>query len=311
MSDVKGVGNKSVSQAGTDSSQSKTQQTSSVPRQDVAAQSLSSHAKVAKTTESQITGTIMRQALLKSVAGPKSPAGVHYKPEARVPDNTPIFTDGEIDREKVLQSLSQHNQNPKTTEDKDLCGGTAAIASAINSDGDKGLLKLTDAMKKNLPSSSLNDLSEIENKIQDKTASHGDLVKLSELIHERFSVADPKHGKGILDKDMYSLYTEAGLTPPTQGGSPSEIFQNGQSWPVNLYTESDGASNHWVVVGKDEKARTFIYDPESTPGKPQIHYKGSPEYDQYIKQMQKTRSGFAPMTKEVADKAREKYDSGP
>lgn len=245
----------------------------------------------------------------EAATGPMSPAGVVYKPEARVPDNTPIFTDGKVDREKVLQNLSQHDQNAKTTEDKDRCGGTAVIASAINNGGDAGLLKLTGAMKKNLPSESLKDLNEIEERIKNKTATHGDLGKLSEMIHKGYSVEDKNGSKGILDGDMHSLYTAAGLKPPAGPGLPEKIFQNGQSWPVNLDTDKDGSPNHWVVAGKDEKGRAFVYDPESTPGKPQIHYQGSSEYDSYIKQMKDTNSGFAPITKQQADAARAKYDS--
>jgi hypothetical protein len=242
-------------------------------------------------------------------AAPMSPAGVAYKPEARVPDNTPIFTDGKVDREKVLQNLTQHDQSAKTTEDKDRCGGTAVISSAINNGGDQGLLKLTGAMKKNLPAESLKDLNEIEEKIKNKTATHGDLGKLSEMIHKGYAVDDKNTGrKGILDGDMHSLYTAAGLKPPATAGLPEKIFQKGQSWPVNLDTDKDGSPNHWVVAGKDEKGRAYIYDPESTPGKPQIHYQGSPEYDSYIKQMRDTSSGFAPITKQQADAAREKYD---
>lgn len=337
---------KSVESSEAKATAAETKDTTGKAKQDSAvAQPLSSEVKMAKASESQISGEAMRQALqesLKSASAsvpgetiggvyplaekkvemkgwtaekapstPTSPAGVPYKQEARVPDNTPIFNGGEIDREKVLQSLSQHDQNPKTTEDKDRCGGTAAIASAISSGGDKGLLKLTGAMKKNLPASSLKDLNEIEKRIQNKTATHGDLGKLSELIHQGFAVPDPKGGKGILDGDMHSLYTEAGLNPPARPGLPEKIFQNGQSWPVNLDTDGDGSPNHWVVAGKDEKGRTFIYDPESTPGKPQIHYGGSPEYDKYIDQMKRTNSGFAPLTKADADRAREKYYEEP
>jgi hypothetical protein len=342
VGEIKGVSNKTVSATTSGEASAQTEKTSPAAQQDIAAsQPLTSEGKAAKTSESKLAAEAMRHALQESMksasasitteifgrtypvaekkvevkgwaaekmpSGPASPAGVPYKPEARVPDNTPLFDGGKMDREKVLQNLSQHDQNPKTTEDKNRCGGTAAIASAINSDGEKGLLKLTGAMKKYLPADSLKELKEIEKRIQDKTATHGDLGKLSELIHGVFSVDDPKGGKGILDGDMHSLYTEAGLTPPSGTGSPDAIFKNGQSWPINLDTDGDGTPNHWVVAGKDEKGRTFIYDPESTPGKPQIHYAGSPEYKKYIEQMNKTGSGFAPLTKEDADRAREKY----
>ncbi|MCI0601893.1 hypothetical protein L0156_02670 [bacterium] len=342
MGEIRGAGKQPVLPTTAEPSRSHAQETTGKTEQDFAAsQPLSSEGKAAKASESQISGEAMRQVLRESLLSastsastetiggsypvadkevevkpwtaekttwqPTSPAGVPYKKEARVPDNTPIFDSGKIDREKVLQSLSQHDQNSKTTEDKDRCGGTAVIASAISNGGEKGLLKLTGAMKKNLPADLLKDLNEIEKKIQDKTATHGDLGKLSELIHKGFAVEDPKGGKGILDGDMHSLYTAAGLEPPRGTGLPEKIFQNGQSWPVNLDTDGDGTPNHWVVAGKDEKGRTFIYDPESTPGKPQIHYGGSPEYDKYIDQMKKSHSGFAPLTKEDADRAREKY----
>jgi hypothetical protein len=306
----------------------------------VTSQASNSDTKSAKTYESKISGEAMRQALQNSFSSASetlfgsaefyslkekkvqitgqasekisshntSPAGVPYKPEARIPDNTPIFDGDKIDREKVLQSLSQHDQNTKTTEDKDRCGGTAVIASAINNDGDKGLLKLTAAMKKNLTADHLKELSEIEKKIQDKTATHGDLGKLSELIHNGYSVPDPNGGKGIMDGDIHSLYTDAGLTPPKNAGRPQEIFEKGQSWPINLDTDGDGEPNHWIVAGKDDQGRAFFYDPESTPGKTQIHYEGSPEYDNYLHQIIQTKSGFAPITKETADLAREKYD---
>ncbi len=343
MSDIKGISNKSVSATTSSESSPETQKTTGNAQQNSSTtQPLTSEGKAAKTSESQISGEVMRQTLQESfksasasttsdliggtypvvekkveVSGwvteklssqPSSPAGVPYKPEARVPDNTPIFDSGKMDREKVLQNLSQHDQNPKTTEDKDRCGGTAVIASAINSGGEQGLLKLTGAMKKNLPPSK--ELDEIEKRIKDKTATHGDLAKLSEMIHSGYAVPDPKGGKGVLDGDMHSLYTAAGLTPPAGPGLPDKIFKNGQSWPVNLDTDGDGSPNHWVVAGKDDKGRTFIYDPESTPGKPQIHYGGSPEYNNYIEQMKKTGSGFAPLTKADADRAREKYDEG-
>ncbi len=346
MGEIKSVNNKSVSSVTADQSSAETQKTSTKGQPDSApAQPLSTEGKAAKASESQISGEAMRLALQESfnsssasitsdifggtypvaekkveVKGwaaektswaPTSPAGVPYKPEARVPDNTPIFDGDNIDREKVLKNLSQHDENPKTTEDKDRCGGTAVIASAINNGGAEGLLKLTGAMKKNLGSDTLKDLNEIEKKIQNKTATHGDLAKLSELIHQGFAVPDPKGGKGILDGDMHSLYTEAGLKPPAGAGLPEKIFENGQSWPVNLDTNGDGSPNHWVVAGKDEKGRTFIYDPESTPGKPQIHYGGSPEYDKYISQMKPgSGSTFAPITKDKADEARKIYDEG-
>jgi hypothetical protein len=346
VGEIKGVSNKTVSATTSSDTSAQTQKTPTAAQQDsTTAQPLTSEGKAAKASESQISGEAMRHALQESMktasasttseifggtyevvekkvevkgwaaekmsSQPTSPAGVPYKPEARVPDNTPIFTDGKMDREKVLQNLSQHDQNLKTTEDKDRCGGTAVIASAINNGGDQGLLKLTGAMKKNLPADSLKELNQIEKRIKDKTATHGDLGKLSEMIHQGYSVPDPNgSGKGILDGDMHSLYTDAGLTPPSGPGAPSQIFKNGESWPINLDTNGDGIPNHWVVAGKDEKGRTFIYDPESTPGKPQIHYGGSPEYSKYIEQMQKTGSGFAPMTKAAADEARQKYDEG-
>jgi hypothetical protein len=344
MGEIKSVTNKSISATTVNSPSTETpKSTGQVEQNSPSTQPLTSEGKAAKASESQMSGEAMRHALqdsLKSASASTtssvfggtyevvekkvetkgwvaeklsspnaSPAGVPYKPEARVPDNTPIFEKGKMDREKVLQNLSQHDQNPKTIDDKDRCGGTAVIASAINNGGEEGLLKLTGAMKKNLPASSLKDLNEIEKRIKDKTATHGDLAKLSEMIHQGYSVPDPKGGKGILDGDMHSLYTDAGLTPPKGPGLPEKIFQNGESWPVNLDTDGDGSPNHWVVAGKDEKGRTFIYDPESTPGKPQIHYAGSPEYDKYMEQMKKTNSGFAPLTKEDADRAREKYDS--
>lgn len=327
--------------------ESKPAENVSTPKTETGSQTqpLTPEGKADKTSESNIAGEVMRQSLqgaLNSATAAAIPAGaqvavlktgigaaakaaaeaalkaaqpkqitaasgVPYKAEARVPDNTPIFTDGKIDRDKVLQNLSQHDQNPKTTEDKDRCGGTAAIASAIASDGDKGLLKLTGAMKKNLPAESLKEVNDIETRIKNKTATHGDLGRLSELIHKGFAQPDPAGGSGILDGDMHSIYTEAGMKPPAGPGAPDKIFQNGQSWPVNLDTDGDGTPNHWVVAGKDDKGRAFIYDPESTPGKPQIHYKGSAEYDAYIKQMKDTGSGFAPMTKKDADAARDKY----
>lgn len=238
-----------------------------------------------------------------------SPAGVPYKREARVPDNTPIFKDGKLDREKVLKNLSQYDENPKTTQDKDRCGGTAVIASAINNGGEQGLLKLTGAVKKNLLPEARKEVEAIEQKIKNKTATHGDLGRLSELINDGYGVRDPKtQTKGLLDGDMHSLYKDAGLKPPSRAGDPDEIFENGQSWPVNLDTDGDGKPNHWIIAGKDEKGRPFIYDPESTPGKPQIHYKGSPEYNKYIRQINDTDSGFAPITKQKANEARQKYD---
>ncbi|MCI0445145.1 hypothetical protein L0152_18295, partial [bacterium] len=173
------------------------------------------------------------------------------------------------------------------------------------------LLKLTGAMKKNLPAESLKELNDIETRIKNKTATHGDLGRLSELIHKGFAQPDPAGGNGIVDGDMHSIYTQSGMKPPAGPGAPEKIFQNGQSWPVNLDTDKDGTPNHWVVAGKDDKGRAFIYDPESTPGKPQIHYQGSAEYDSYIKQMRDTGSGFAPMTKKDADAAREKYYNAP
>ncbi len=347
MNGTKGVGPKPVSPPSVESTPAEQpKETMSTAQQDSAVQQLSKEGKAAKASESNIAGEAMRQALqgaladtassalasggaqvaqkgvaaaaqaaaaaaMKAASQPKqimAASGVPYKPEARVPDNTPIFTDGKIDRDKVLQSLSQHDQSAKTKEDKDRCGGTAAIASAINNGGDKGLLKLTGAMKQNLPASNSKELTDIENRIKNKSATHGDLARLSELIHKGFALPDPKGGTGILDGDMHSLYSQSGLKPPKGAGLPEKIFQNGQSWPVNLDTDGDGSPNHWVVAGKDEKGRTFIYDPESTPGKPQIHYKGSSEYDNYIQQMKKTNSGFAPMTQAAADEARTKYE---
>ena len=216
MGGIKDVGAKPVSTQQTESSKPQTPAGSAQPSPaEATSQPLTQEGKSAKTMESGIAGEAMRQKVMLAaeagsaiagigglVAAQKgigaaaakaaksvlqkaqsnqvmSPSGVPYKPEARVPDNTPIFTGGKIDREKVLQSLSQHDQNAKTTEDKDRCGGTAAIASAINSGGDAGLLKLTKAMKSNLPAKSLKELNEIEEKIKNKTATHGDLGRLS------------------------------------------------------------------------------------------------------------------------------------
>lgn len=248
--------------------------------------------------------------------GVPSPSGVNYVGAARVPDSTPIFKNGAIDRGAVLADFTQHDANAATVSDADRCGTTALVASAIAAGGKEGLLKLIDRLRPGLasgahavPPADIRDLDRIRAAVANGTATHGDLGKLADTIFQGWNAADNDGTAAILDGDLHSLYTTAGMNPPTitagQSVNPRDLFQPGQSWPIGIRTGGSDTPNHWCVIGRDTTGKPFVYDPDAAPGKPQIHFEGSPEYQAYIR----AAGGLAPVTKAQADQARAQHQA--
>jgi hypothetical protein len=256
-----------------------------------------------------LEGSLMKSKLTTSPAvTTASPLGVSYGEQPVAGDKEPIFSKGKLNREAVVNRLTQYDQSGKTFSDADRCGAAAAIASAIMANGQKGLQDLLSSVRGALTETEAAGLNEVEKRIRAGTATFGDLGKLADALQQAYATPDSKSGGrlGILDADLLSLYKDAGMRPPAKTGDPHTIFKPGQSWPIALRLP-DG-SDHWIVAGKDAQGKVFVYDPLPTPGQPQLHYEGSPGYKAYTEQIFQTQSVYAPINERQAEKGRQAAD---
>jgi len=274
-------------------------------------QLLAPHEMAGRAVEHAVLGLLTRINIEDILTPPPvmAPSGVEYGFAAVAADNEPIFSAGGIDAGVVLARLTQYDQmEVDTRTDPDRCGSTCVIAAAIarggGARGEQGLLDLIDGVKLGVPEYFQNDLDVIREKIANGTATYGDLGELGEILQRSYGNEEAIDGRWPMpDGQLFYMMTDGNMTPPNSIGIPRNIFANGQSWPAAFDTDSDGKMDHFVLVGKSQDGRAFVFDPQPTAGKPQIHYEGSTEYQAYIDHMSNTGSGFVPHTEAGAEAA--------
>ncbi|MBN2431729.1 MAG: peptidoglycan-binding protein [Acidobacteria bacterium] len=272
-------------------------------------QLLAPHEMAGRAVEHAVIGLLTRLNIEDILQPPvvMSPSGVEYGYAAVAGDNESIFSAGGVDPGVVLARLTQYDQmEVDTRTDSDRCGATCIIAAAIakggGAHGEQGLLDLIDGVKLGVPEYFQDDLDAIREKIANGTATYGDLGEFGEILQRSYGSEEAIDGRWPMpDGQLFYMMTDGNMMPPGRIGIPRNIFTNGQSWPVAFDTDSDGKMDHFVLVGKGQDGRVFVFDPQPTAGQPQIHYEGSTEYQAYIDHMNKTGSGFIPHTEAGAD----------
>lgn len=201
-----------------------------------------------------------------------------------VPDNTPIFKhdpDGkvaldangkpELDRKEILTNLTQIQKEGRSAFDQVRCGPTAVIGGAIAAGGKEGLLKLVRAMEQKFPAMK-DDYQKIEAKIEDGSATHADLGKLDTLIYFDYHGLYPNEPlEGFSTRMELDLCRAAGLSGK----------------PVLYDADRSGHGDHWLMTGKDDQGRSFVYDPYPKGSyEPQTVYQGSDAFKRYWSNIQ-------------------------
>jgi hypothetical protein len=274
-------------------------------------QLLAPHEMAGRAVEHAVLGLLTRINIEDILKPPPvmAPSGVEYGCKAIAADNDPLFSGGKIDPGVVLPRFTQFDQmDIDTRTDPDRCGSTCVIAAAIarggGANGEQGLLDLIDGVKLGCPQKYHTDLDAIRGRIANGTATYKDLGELGEILQRSYGSEGAINGRWPMpDGQLFFLMTDGNMTPPKGIGIPKNIFAAGQSWPAAFDTDSDGKMDHFVLVGKSQDGRAFVFDPQPTAGKPQIHYEGSKEYQAYVDHMNKTGSGFVPHTEAGAEAA--------
>jgi len=221
--------------------------------------------------------------------------------------------DGKWNGPEILNGQTQLSKDDPSyiAEQQNRCGPSAVLASSVMK-GPDATGKLVDRLSfKAKDDDQKQELAGIKSRIADGTATHKDLSRVQHFMYQDYHVPGEKPGLSAaqmsqMEQDLSGTSKNMSLadfdnqqgsfrTTAKDGSgveeSPDKMKQrieglkNGQSFVQQIDSNGKGAAtaNHFVLMGKDESGRSYVYDPGAKTNQPQVVYQDQrPQaYSQY------------------------------
>lgn len=223
-----------------------------------------------------------------------------------------LGADGKWNGTDILNGQTQFSKaDPSSAaEQENRCGPSAVLASQVMK-GKDATASMAGKLAGGLPEGSQDrkDVEAIQGRIADGTATHEDLSRLQHQMYKKYHPAGQKDGLttaqvGQMEKELTGRVDSADpafdnkkgnfrVNPNDGSGieeSPDNMKQRldglrpGQSFVQFVDTTGKAKQgNHFVLMGKDDQGRPYVYDPGAKTNQPQVVFKDErpTAYSQY------------------------------
>jgi hypothetical protein len=217
-----------------------------------------------------------------STSGASGPTGVGGKQLGYVSDRDKL-------PRAPMDALAKLTQFVSDDEHCDTrCGATSVVAAVVAKKGYAGLRDFVASIKEEKPDApGVGDLQALADKIAKGGGTYGDLGKLASQVQALYRASNREtRDDGMDGSDISHLMGLAGFSFQRENVKIDPQLQMGSCWPVKVPLE-DGVvgkgkeGSHWVMAGRDNDGKMFIFDPWPREGKGQIVRERDPDWQKY------------------------------
>ncbi len=185
---------------------------------------------------------------------------------------------------RILKALTQYDTQNGANQNV-RCAAASFLAGAIMA-GPEALGRVVERLKlRGLVPEDLERLQDIQQRLSQSTATHGDLSLLQEMLFRRYASAGEA---GMLAEEQSRMRRELTgqthrsrrLEAPEKTEQRLKDLKNGQSFTLSILNEA--GTGHAVQVGRDLEGRLYLYDPAPPEGQPQLIGPDEPLFDAYV-----------------------------
>jgi len=201
--------------------------------------------------------------------GKVAPEPIYASGQPKVRDNVKVRDkDGNWNSEEILQKMTQHDYTLDTVDDDNRCAAASKVAAAVM-EGPQAVKDLAVDIESKV------DLTPDEqaaiDRIKNDNATYGDLGLLQDLAYantvtENELIDETGVATASLDDIMKLGGSTSRNAPSDNPRDVADALQDGEKTIMYVDTNRDGAGDHFVLVGKTDDGRRYVYDPETKYG---------------------------------------------